>query len=119
MGKKKRPPFQGDMLPGTLELLVLKTLLPGPAHGHTIAKVIVHRSDAFLQVEEGSLYPALYRLEDRGWINGYWGVTETNRKARYYRLTVEGRAQLAQQTSGWERMVRAISQVLNPAEEEQ
>jgi transcriptional regulator len=107
------------MLQGTLDMLVLRTLMAGPAHGHTIAKVIQRRSDEVLQVEEGSLYPALYRLEEYGWIQGYWAVTETSRKARYYRLTAAGRAQLVQQTSGWERMVRAIGQILSPAEDEQ
>jgi len=118
MGKRKRAPGQGEMLQGTLDLLVLKTLAAAPAHGHTIAKVIQQRSDDVLQVEEGSLYPALYRLEDRGWIKGYWGVTETNRKARYYRLTTDGRAQLVQQTTGWDRLARAIAQILHPTEEE-
>jgi PadR family transcriptional regulator, regulatory protein PadR len=112
MGKQK-------MVQGTLDMIVLRTLLNAPAHGHTIAKVIARRSDDFLQVEEGSLYPALYRLEDRGWIEGYWGVTETSRKARYYRLTTAGRAQLRAQTGEWDRMVRAIGQILHPAEDEQ
>jgi transcriptional regulator len=111
MGKQK-------MVQGTLDMLVLRTLLGAPAHGHTIAKVISRRTDDFLQVEEGSLYPALYRLEDRGWIEGYWGMTETSRKARYYRLTAAGRKQLTEQTGEWERMVRAIGQILNPAEDE-
>jgi PadR family transcriptional regulator, regulatory protein PadR len=118
MGKRKRSAFQGEMLQGTLDLLVLKILAPGPAHGHTIAKLIQQRSEDFLQVEEGSLYPALYRLEERGWLEGYWAVTETNRRARYYRLTEQGRAQLLEQTTGWERMVRAIGNILHPAEDE-
>ena len=112
MGKSK-------MLQGTLDMIVLRTLLAAPAHGHTIAKVIARRSDDFLQVEEGSLYPALYRLEDRGWIEGYWAMTETNRKARYYKLTAKGRKQLAEQTSEWEQMARAIGQILHDAEDEQ
>ena len=91
--------MQGDMLQGTLDVLVLKTLALGPAHGHTIAHAIEHRSEEVLQVEHGSLYPALHRLEDRGWIASFWGTSENNRRARYYRLTPKGRAQLAEQTS--------------------
>lgn len=108
--------MQGEMLQGTLDLLVLKTLALGPAHGHTIAHAIARRSDDVLQVEHGSLYPALHRLEDRGWISSFWGTSENNRRARYYRLTPKGRAQLAEQTSRWEQIVRAINQVLRPAE---
>ena len=78
------------MLQGTLDVLVLKTLALGPAHGHTIAHAIEHRSEDVLQVEHGSLYPALHRLEDRGWIASFWGTSENNRRARYYRLTPEG-----------------------------
>jgi transcriptional regulator len=105
------------MLQGTLDLLVLKTLALGPAHGHTIAHVIEQRSDEVLQVEHGSLYPALHRLEQRGWIASFWGVSGNNRRARYYRLTARGRAQLAQQTSRWDQIVHAINRVLRPAEE--
>ena len=78
------------MLQGTLDLLILKTLALGPAHGHTIAYAIEHRSEDVLQVEHGSLYPALHRLEDRGWISSFWGTSENNRRARYYRLTPAG-----------------------------
>ena len=102
------------MLQGTLDMLVLQALLPGPAHGHTIAHVIEKRSEDVLQVEHGSLYPALHRLEDRGWIASFWGTSENNRKARYYRLTPAGRKQLRTATNHWERMVRAISGVLRP-----
>ena len=108
---------QGDMLQGTLDMLILQTLVLGPAHGHTIAHAIERRSDDLLQVEHGSLYPALYRLEGRGWIASFWGTTENNRKARYYRLTPAGRKQLADETSRWERLVRGISRVLRPAED--
>jgi transcriptional regulator len=108
--------MQGELLQGTLDLLVLKTLAVGPAHGHTIAHAIAHRSDEVLQVEHGSLYPALHRLEDRGWISSFWGTSENNRRARYYRLTPKGREQLAEQTSRWDRIVRAVNQVLRPAE---
>ena len=118
MGKIRKPPLAGEMLQGTLDLLILKTLGPGPAHGHTIAYAIERRSEDVLQVEHGSLYPALHRLEDRGWIASFWGTSENNRKARYYRLTVSGRKQLLAQTSRWEELVRAIGRVLYPASEE-
>jgi transcriptional regulator len=108
--------MQGELLQGTLDLLVLKTLAIGPAHGHTIAHAIARQSDEVLQVEHGSLYPALHRLEDRGWISSFWGTSENNRRARYYRLTPKGREQLAEQTSRWDRIVRAVNQVLRPAE---
>ena len=95
-------------------MLVLQTLVLGPAHGHTIAHLIEHRSDDVLQVEQGSLYPALYRLEDRGWIASFWGTSENNRKAKYYRLTPAGRKQLHAQTARWGSLVRAIGRVLKP-----
>jgi len=114
MPKKGSPPLEGELLQGTLDLLILQTLVLGPAHGHTIAYVIEHRSADVLQVEHGSLYPALHRLEDRGWIASFWGTSENNRRARYYRLTPAGRKQLAQQTSRWEELVRAINRVLRP-----
>src|SRR5512143_1420337 len=101
MPKKGTPPLQGEILQGTLDLLILKTLALGPAHGHTIAHVIEQRSDEVLQVGHGSLYPALHRLEDRGWIASFWGTSENNRRARYYRLTRAGRGRLADQTSRW------------------
>lgn len=115
--RRTKEPFQGEMLQGTLDMLVLKTLGSGPAHGHTIAKVIERGSGEFLQVEQGSLYPALYRLEDRGWVASFWGTTENNRKAKYYRLTPLGRKQLIQQTGRWEQMVHAIGRILHPAPE--
>lgn len=108
--------MDGELLQGTLDLLVLKTIAIGPAHGHTIAHAIAHRSEDVLQVEHGSLYPALHRLEDRGWIASYWGPSENNRRARFYRLTPEGRAQLNRQTSRWDEIVRAVNRVLRPAE---
>ncbi|HLK54745.1 MAG TPA: PadR family transcriptional regulator [Candidatus Angelobacter sp.] len=117
MPKRGAQPLQGEVLQGTLDLLVLQTLLLGPAHGHTIAYAIENRSDDVLQVEHGSLYPALHRLEDRKWIASFWGTSENNRKARYYRLTPAGRKQLAVQTSRWEQLVRAINRVLRPANE--
>jgi PadR family transcriptional regulator len=118
MPKKGHPPLQGEILQGTLDLLILKTLALGPAHGHTIAHVIERRSDAVLQVEHGSLYPALHRLEDREWIASFWGTSENNRRARYYRLTPAGRKQLVEQEGRWDDLVRAIDRVLRPAPEE-
>jgi PadR family transcriptional regulator PadR len=117
MGKKTSPKAQTEILQGTLDLLILQTLAAGPAHGHTIAHVIEMRSEEVLLVEHGSLYPALHRLEDRTWIASFWGTSENNRKARYYRLTAKGRKQLNIETSRWERIVRAVNQVLRPAEE--
>jgi transcriptional regulator len=108
--------MQGELLQGTLDLLVLKTLVLGPAHGHTIAHAIANRSQEVLQVEHGSLYPALHRLEDRGWISSFWGTSENNRRARYYRLTPKGRDQLAEQTSRWDEIVRAVNRILRHAE---
>jgi len=98
-------------------MLILQAIAPGPAHGHTIAYVIEHRSEDVLRVEHGSLYPALHRLEDRGWIASFWGTSENNRKAKYYRLTAVGRKQLSEETSRWDRMVQAINRVIRPAEE--
>ena len=117
--KKNRtdPPSQAEMLQGTLDMLVLQCLVLGPAHGHTIAHQIERGSGDFLQVEHGSLYPALHRLEDRGWIASFWGTSENNRKARYYRLTLAGKEQLASQTTRWEQMVQAIGRLLRPASE--
>jgi transcriptional regulator len=108
---------QTDILQGTLDMLIMQTLASGPAHGHTIAYAIERRSEEVLLVEHGSLYPALHRLEDRGWIASFWGTSENNRKARYYRITATGRKQLVAEMSRWERVVRAVNQVLRPAEE--
>jgi transcriptional regulator len=108
---------QGDMLQGTLDMLILQSLVLGPAHGHAIAHAIERGSDELLQVEHGSLYPALYRLEDRQWIASFWGTSENNRKAKYYRLTPAGRKQLAAATSRWERLASGISRILRPATE--
>jgi PadR family transcriptional regulator PadR len=117
MPKRGTPPMHGDMLQGTLDVLVLKTLALGPAHGHTIAHAIERRSEDVLQVEHGSLYPALHRLEDRGWIASFWGSSENNRRARYYRLTPKGRTQLDAQTTRWDEIVRAVNRILRPASE--
>jgi PadR family transcriptional regulator PadR len=117
VSKAKSTPVPGEMLQGTLDMLVLRTLVLGPAHGHTIAHAIEFGSEDVLQVEHGSLYPALHRLEDRGWIASFWGTSENNRRARYYRLTPAGRRQLAEQTGRWDQLVRAIGRILRPAEE--
>jgi transcriptional regulator len=114
MPRRGKPPIEGELLQGTLDLLVLRTLAAGPAHGHTIAHAIERRSDDVLQVEHGSLYPALHRLEDRGWIASFWGTSENNRRARYYRLTPRGRQQLTSQTSRWDAIVKAVNRVLRP-----
>ena len=108
---KAQPP-NNDMLRGTLDMMVLRTLLGGDAHGHTIAKVIERTSDDVLEVEQGSLYPSLHRLEDRGWVSSYWGPSETNRRARYYRLTAAGRKQLHAEVGRWRQMAKAIALVM-------
>ena len=99
-------------------MLILRTLVLGPAHGQTIAHVIERGSEDVLQVEHGSLYPALHRLQNRGWVASFRGTSENNRKAKYYRLTAAGRKQLAAQKSRWDQLVRAISRIMNPAPEE-
>jgi PadR family transcriptional regulator PadR len=109
------PKKEQELLLGTLDMLILQTLVMGPAHGHTIAHVIEHTSDEVLQIEQGSLYPALHRLEDRGWVSSYWGTSENNRKARFYSLTAAGRKQLALETNRWQAMVKAIGRVLGSA----
>jgi PadR family transcriptional regulator PadR len=114
---RRESPLQSEMLQGTLDMLVLRTLVLGPAHGHTIANAIERGSEDVLQIEHGSLYPALHRLEDRGWITSFWGSSENNRKAKYYLLTPAGRKQLSVQTTRWEQVVRAIGRILNPAAE--
>src|SRR5215468_8894376 len=111
-------PLQGEMLQGTLDMLILRTLVLGPAHGHTIAHAIERGSEDVLQVEHGSLYPALHRIQNRGWIASFWGASENNRKAKYYRLTAEGRRQLVAQRSRWEQVARAISRIITPSPEE-
>jgi transcriptional regulator len=100
-------------------MLILRTLSWGPTHGHGIAKSIERMSEETLKVEHGSLYPALQRLQQEGWIAGEWGVSQNNQRAKYYRLTAAGRRQLLAETSRWERFVRAVSQVLRPAESEE
>ena len=104
-----------EMLKGTLDMMVLRTLITGDAHGHTIAKVIERTSEDVLEVEQGSLYPALHRLEDRGWVSSYWGASENNRKAKFYRLTAAGKRQLTSETGRWRQMARAIALVMGEA----
>src|SRR5213078_112952 len=104
-----------ELLQGTLDLLTLRTLLLGPAHGHAITKAIKRSSDDVLQVEQGSLYPALHRLIRRRWIDFEHGTSDNNRRAKYYRLTPKGRKQLAIETSKWQKLARAIARVLRPA----
>ncbi len=111
---RQESPLQSEMLQGTLDLLILRTLVLGPAHGYTIAHAIERGSEEVLQIEHGSLYPALHRLQKRGWIASFSGTSENNRKAKYYRLTGAGRKQLAAQTTRWEQVVRAIARILNP-----
>jgi PadR family transcriptional regulator PadR len=107
-----------ELLQGTLDLLILRTLLLGPAHGHAIAKAIEFNSDEVLQVEQGSLYPALHRLLKRGWISAEEGPSENNRRAKFYRLTAKGHRQLGVETSKWDKLAGAIAQILRPAEKE-
>ena len=107
-----------EFLQGTLDLLILRTLQMGPVHGHAIAKAIEFRSDEVLQVEQGSLYPALHRLIKRGWISVEEGTSENNRRAKFYRLTAKGRRQLAIETGKWEKLAGAIARILRPAKEE-
>src|SRR6266852_1100388 len=104
-----------ELLQGTLDLLILKTLAAGPLHGYAVAQRIQQRSDDVLVVEEGSLYPALYRLEEKGWITAEWGKSENNRRAKFYSLTRAGRKQLDEETALWERICRAITLVLETA----
>ena len=101
-----------DLLQGTLDLLILKALKLGPMHGFGISVLIRQTSEEVLRVDQGSLYPALYRVERQGWIESEWGVSEHNRKAKFYKLTAAGRKQLLQETSNWEKLTRAISLIL-------
>ena len=103
------------LMPGTLEMLVLKTLTRRPLHGYGIAQYIRQVSDEVLQVEEGSLYPALQRLQLKGWVTSEWALTENNRRARYYRLTPQGRKQLAAESASYNRITEAIARVMDPA----
>ncbi|HTS13078.1 MAG TPA: PadR family transcriptional regulator [Candidatus Limnocylindrales bacterium] len=107
-----------ELLQGTLDLLILRTLLLGPAHGHAIARAIEVNSEEVLQVEQGSLYPALHRLIKRGWISVEAGTSENNRRAKFYKLTSQGRRQLTTETGKWDKLAGAIARILRPAERE-
>jgi len=107
------------LLQGTLDLLILRTLLAGPAHGHAIAKHIQRTSEDLLQVETGSLYPALHRLEAKGWITPSWELSKIGKRARFYRLKPLGRKQLAAEQSKWEAFCRAMALILNPVDQEE
>jgi transcriptional regulator len=113
--RKKMAQSKQNLLQGTLALLILKTLARGPLHGYEIAQRIQQSSDDVLKVEEGSLYPALYRMEAQGWIEAEWGASENNRRAKYYKLTREGQKQFAVETSNWERLSEAVARVLRTA----
>ena len=104
-----------DLLQGTLDMLILRTLQWGPQHGHGIGQTIRSQSDELLKVETGSLYPALHRLEKRGWLKSEWGVSQANQKAKFYRLTPEGKKQLVREESRWAQLVNAIGRVMKPA----
>ena len=107
-----------ELLQGTLELLILRTLLPGPSHGHAVAKHIQRTSEDLLQIETGSLYPALHRLEAKGWIAASWDLSDKGKRARYYRLTALGRRQLVSEQSKWQAFTRAMGLVLKPTGDE-
>ena len=115
---RKSPGSRGEMLAGTLDMLILRTLQQGPAHGHTIAQIIERSSHDVLEVEQGSLYPALYKLEDLGLVASFWGTSEANRRAKYYRITPSGRKHLTAERSRWETLVRAVGAMLGPVTEQ-
>ena len=106
-----------ELLQGTLDMLVLRILLWGPQHGHGIGQAIRAQSDDLLKVETGSLYPALHRLEKQGWLKSEWGLSEANQRAKYYKLTAAGKAQLLRQADRWSQLVHAIGRIMNPAPE--
>lgn len=114
----RNAPPRLELLQGTLDLLILRTLMSGPSHGHAIAKHIQRTSEDLLQVETGSLYPALHRLEAKGWIAASWELSDKGKRARYYRLTALGRKQLASEQSKWESFSRAMGLILNPVDQE-
>jgi len=112
---RESKPSSGEMLQGTLDMLILKTLIRGPMHGYAVAEFIQQTSEDVLRVEEGALYPALHRLQLRGLLAAEWGVSENNRRAKYYRLTVVGRKQLVEDAARWQRMSAAIARIMEPA----
>ena len=114
---RRDPHPQVELLQGTLDLLILRTLLAGPSHGHAIAKHIQRTSEDLLQVETGSLYPALHRLEAKGWISASWALSDKGKRAKFYRLTALGRRQLVSERSKWETFSRAMVLILNPADQ--
>ena len=118
MARKHSDPNRNDLLQGTLDMLVLRTLLFGPVHGHGIAVSIEKTSDDVLQVDHGSLYPALQRLQVMGWIEAEWGVSENNRRAKYYSLTAAGKKQLSVESSRWDRLTEAVYRIMRPAEDD-
>ena len=115
---RKSPGSRGEMLAGTPDMLILRTLQQGPAHGHTIAQIIERSSHDVLEVEQGSLYPALYKLEDLGLVASFWGTSEANRRAKYYRITPAGKKHLVKERTRWETLVQAVVNALGPAPSE-
>jgi PadR family transcriptional regulator PadR len=115
MFTKARKSVPGELMPGTLDMLILKTLSRGPLHGYAIAESIQRTSEDVLRVEEGALYPALHRLELRGLLAPEWGLSENNRRAKFYRLTPSGRKQLAQEATYWSRMTAGIARIMETA----
>lgn len=113
------PDSRIEFLQGTLDMLILRTLAPGPLHGHAIATTIERASSEVLQVDHGSLYPALHRLERQGVIAAEWGISDNNRRARFYRLTAAGRKRLRSESSKWEQFVNAVASIMRPAIEEE
>ncbi len=115
MRRRQEARPERDLLAGTLDMLILRMLQAGPAHGLQIAQDIERRSDDVLLVEQGSLYPALHRLEERGWIASAWGISDSNRRARFYRLTPRGKKQLTAESNRWEALTRAVARAMDPS----